>query len=403
MNGRRTPGNGRRRVVIAGGGVAALETMLALRSLAPEFVQMELVAPEPHFWYRPLAVAEPFDLGRASHFELGALAHEAGAVFTPGAIAAVDAETRVARTSSGLEVPYDALVIACGAASQPSLDHALTFRGPADVERFRDLLRELETGVVSRLAFAVPAGSWWPLPLYELALFTAAHLAERRRGVELVIVSPEEQPLRLFGKAASEALGALLEERGIRLLAGRHVSGYDGSELALVPGPALETERVVTLPRLEGRPIEGVPHDADGFVPVDEFGRVRGLANVFAAGDITTFPLRQGGIAAQAADAVAETIAAEAGAPVTPTPFRPVLRGLLLTGAAPRFMRADVAGGHGDSDVVSVDPLWWPPGKIVGRYLAPVLARSLRYAEAAPPATGVPVQVDLSSLEDEGS
>jgi sulfide:quinone oxidoreductase len=361
---------------------------------------MELVAPEPQFWYRPLAVAEPFDLGRASHFELAALAREAGAVFTPGAIAAVDAERGVARTSSGLEVPYDGLVLACGATPRPSLDHALTFRGPADVERFRDLLRELETGAVSRVAFAVPDGSWWPLPLYELALFTAARLARRRRALELVVVSPEEQPLRLFGKAATEALGALLEERGIRLLAGRHVVGYDGAELGLVPGPALEAERVVTLPRLEGQAIEGVPHDADGFVPVDELGRVRGLPNVFAAGDITTFPLKQGGIAAQAADAVAETIAAEAGAPVTPTPFRPVLRGLLLTGAAPRFMRADLAGGHGDSDVVSVDPLWWPPGKIVGRYLAPVLARSLRYAEAAPPSTGVPVEVDLSSLED---
>jgi sulfide:quinone oxidoreductase len=389
--------------VIAGGGVAALETMLALRSLAPELVQTELVAPEPQFWYRPLAVAEPFELGRASHFELAALAREAGAVFTPGAIAGVDPETRVARMSSGMEVPYDALVLACGAASRPWLDHALTFRGPADVERFRELLRQLETGVVSRLAFAVPAGSWWPLPLYELALFTAAHQAGGPHEVELVVVSPEQEPLRLFGKAASEALGALLEERGIRKLAGRHVAGYDGARLDLVPGPALETERVVTLPRLEGRPIEGVPHDADGFVPVDELGRVRGLPGVFAAGDITTFPLKQGGIAAQAADAVAETIAAEAGAPVDPTPFRPVLRGLLLTGAAPRFMRADLAGGHGDSDIVSVDPLWWPPGKIVGRYLAPVLARSLHYAEAAPPATAVPVKVDLTSLEDTGS
>jgi sulfide:quinone oxidoreductase len=155
----------------------------------------------------------------------------------------------------------------------------------------------------------------------------------------------------------------------------------------------------VTLPRLEGQPIEGVPRDASGFVPVDEFGRVRLLAGVFAAGDITAFPIKQGGIAAQAADAAAETIAAEAGAPVSARPFRPVLRGLLLTGATPRFMRAELVGGRGDSSVVSSEPLWWPPGKIVGRYLAPVLASSLRYAETAPPRGGLPVEVDLSSID----
>jgi sulfide:quinone oxidoreductase len=200
VSGRRNPGSERRRVVIAGGGVAALETMLALRSIAPEFVQMELLAPEHHFWYRPLAVAEPFGLGRAHRFELATLASEAGATFTPGALAAVDADRRLARTSGGLELPYDALVIACGATPRPSLDRALTFRGPADVDRFRGLLAELETPAVTRLAFAVPDGSWWPLPLYELALFTAARLAERRRReVELAVVSPEDQPLRLFG------------------------------------------------------------------------------------------------------------------------------------------------------------------------------------------------------------
>lgn len=38
-------------------------------------------------------------------------------------------------------------------------------------------------------------------------------------------------------------------------------------------------------------------------------------------------------------------MAAPAGAPITPTPFRPVLRGMLLTEEAPRYMRASIAGG----------------------------------------------------------
>src|SRR6266508_3163284 len=103
------------RVLIAGGGVAGLEALLALRALAGDLVDLELLAPEPAFWYRPLAVAEPFDAGRAHHFELAAIAEYASASFTLGQLASVDADARTARTSQGAEIGYDALVIACGA------------------------------------------------------------------------------------------------------------------------------------------------------------------------------------------------------------------------------------------------------------------------------------------------
>ena len=57
-------------VVIAGGGVAALEAALTLRAVADGRLSVELIAPEPHFWYRPVAVAEPFGLGEVRRFEL---------------------------------------------------------------------------------------------------------------------------------------------------------------------------------------------------------------------------------------------------------------------------------------------------------------------------------------------
>jgi sulfide:quinone oxidoreductase len=114
-----------------------------------------------------------------------------------------------------------------------------------------------------------------------------------------------------------------------------------------------------------------MPEGAGGFVRTDEYGRVEGRDDVYAAGDMTTFPLKQGGIAAQQADAAAESIAALAGALVTPRPFRPVLRGLLLTGLSPRFLAASLLD---DSSEVDSEPLWWPPAKIVGRHLAPFLA-----------------------------
>ena len=102
-----------------------------------------------------------------------------------------------------------------------------------------------------------------------------------------------------------------------------------------------------------------------------------GLDGVFAAGDATSFPVKQGGLAAQQADAVAETIAASVGVDIDPQPFRPILRGVLLTGGPPRYLRADISGRAGDDSTISGEALWWPPDKLAGRYLAPYLSRQV--------------------------
>ena len=362
------------RVVIAGGGVAALEAALALRAaLAEERVEIELVGSEPHLWYRPLSVAEPFGLGEVSHYELAALASAAGATFTLGMLDGVDAVRHEAKTSVG-EISYDMLLVAVGAVPTPAVPGALTFRGPADTEMIRTLLEEIAAGDVRRVAFAVPWGGVWSLPIYELALMTASHLeAHGIEGVELMLVTPEAEPLELFGRAGSDAVGELLDERGIAVVTGSHPAEFADGRLRLVPADPIEVDRVVALPRLRGPRLDGLPQTLDGFIPIDAHGRVRGVDDVYAAGDITNFPIKQGGIATQLADAAAEAIAQAAGADLRPEPFRPVLRGLLLTGSQPRYLRRELTG-VGRADAASPDPLWWPPAKIVGRHLAPFLA-----------------------------
>jgi sulfide:quinone oxidoreductase len=387
------------RVVIAGGGVAALEAALALRALAEDRVSVELLAPEPHFWYRPLAVAEPFDLGEVRQFELPELAAAAGARFVPGALTGVDVKSRRAQTAAGSSVPYEVLLVACGAVPTPAVPGALTFRGPADTEKVRQLLEEVVAGQVARVAFAVPWGAVWSLPIYELALMTAAHLAERDfDSVELTLITPEEEPLQLFGRAGSEAVRELLEERGIAVQTGACAVELVDGELRLVPEGSIAADRVVALPRLRGPRIDGLPQTIEGFIPVDGHGQVGGLSDVFAAGDITSFPVKQGGIAAQQADAAAEMIAANVGANLAPQPFRPVLRGLLLTGRQPRYLRHELTGGAGDASAASPEPLWWPPAKIVGRYLAPFLGAvaGVQTPPEAPTAPGaVAVELEL--------
>jgi sulfide:quinone oxidoreductase len=359
------------RVVIAGGGVAALEALLALRRLAEGHVSLELLSAEPQFWYRPLAVAEPFGLGDVHGLDLGTVADECGAALILDSLASVDDDAHVATTSSGGRLEYDTLLIAVGARPVAALSEAFTFRGPADTDAFGRLLSEIDAG--ERIVFTVPGSVAWPLPLYELALQTAVHFEQLQVGIDIVIVTHEHEPLELFGPDAGAAIAKLLDERRIELVTDRYPITFKAGQLPLAPEGHLVADHVVALPRLEGPAIDGVPTDAHGFIPTDPSGYVRGLTDVFAAGDATTFPIKQGGLATQQADAAAEEISSLAGAEVEPKPFRPVLRGLILTGGVPLFFRAELTS-TGNPFESGNEALWWPPGKIVGRYLAPYLA-----------------------------
>jgi len=367
----------RLRVLVAGGGVAGLETLLALRALAGELVELELLAPEPDFWYRPLAVAEPFDTGKVPRIELVEVAESVSAGFTLGRLASIDAHARTARTGSGTEIAYDALVIAAGASPRPWLAGALTFRGPADAELLRDLLQEAASGTIGSIVFAAPSSGGWLLPLYELALQTAELLTSITSEVRLELVTPEPAPLAIFGGATIDEVSSLLAEHRVRVRTGTYAVGYEDRRIELAPRGTLHADRVVTVPRLEGVRILGLPQDEEGFVDVGPDGGIPGLPGVYAAGDITRFPVRHGGIAAQQADIVAESIAAHAGAHVTRHRFHPVLHAVLLTGGGVRFLRGDLTRGRGDGGWVATDPLWWPPAKITGRHLAPFLAERL--------------------------
>jgi sulfide:quinone oxidoreductase len=387
---------GRSRVIVAGGGVAALEGALALQALADDFVSVEVVAPDRDFTYRPLAVAEPFRVAQMRRFPLRRLVEAAGAELRTGVAVAVDPDQKQIRLADGAELSYDALLLALGARPREAVPGAITFRGAEDVPALSELLDRVVAGEAHRIVFAVPPAVSWPLPLYELALMTAEFAVDRgSRGVEVVVATPEDDPLGLFGAHASEAIVELLEVRGIRVYKGVAPLRAGPEGLQLAGGHELEADADVALAGLEGPRLEGVPSDGGGFVPTDELGWVLGPVDVYAAGDMTQFPVKQGGLATQQADAAASAIASDAGAPVRPTTFKPVLRGLLLTGLSPRYVRATTSPVRTD---VSMEPLWWPPAKIVGRYLAPFLAEHLGLSSEVPPAVreaGTPVEVAL--------
>jgi sulfide:quinone oxidoreductase len=367
----------RNHVLIAGGGVAGLEALLALRALAGDRVEITVVAPEARFVNRSMAIDQPADVGGVQSLKLRDITVELGAHWQRATVERIDHERHVVVTGKGRELPYDQLVLALGARPEREWhsDGVLTYHDAADAHEYRRLLRQLEEGRVRRVAFVKPAGASWLLPLYELALTSAAVCEARGITAELSLFTPEAQPLEVFGAEASEDIQTALQASGIRLYTSSLGVPSRPGRLHVSPGDRrFAVDRIVTLPRLVGPRLHGLPRGRDGFIRTDAHGHVVGMPDVFAAGDATTFPIKQGGLAAQQADAVAESIAANAGASVKPTPFRPVLRGLLTAGGGARYMRARIATGLGEDSTLSEQPLWWPPNRLCGRYLAPYLS-----------------------------
>ena len=377
--------SGTHRVVIAGGGVAGLETLIALRRLAGDRVRTTLLAPGSEYLVRALSVQDPFARPAPRRYALSRICADHGAEHVQDGLASVDPQRSRLTTEAGSELGFDSLMVAIGARVEAVYPKVTTFRGMQDAEAMHGLIQDVEGGYTKRIAFVVPPGVAWALPLYELALMTAERAYSLNLELQLTIVTPEDEPLAIFGREASESVDRVLADAGITVVPNAHVREIIGGEVIAEPGDVVvRADRVVALPRLEGPGVPGLEADQHGFHPVDGEGRVTGTDNVFAAGDGTTFAIKQGGIAAQQADAAARAIARRAGADVTPQPFRPVLRAKLLTGSQAKYLRQGVAGGAGDSaSTLSDHTLWWPPTKVAAPYLSPYLEQ---LDEGSPPA-----------------
>jgi sulfide:quinone oxidoreductase len=346
-------------VLIAGGGSTALEGALMLQLLAGDLVRITMLAPGSDFAHRPLAVAEPFGLGEAARYSLARLAAERRFVYVQDAVASVDVPGRRVCTANGDSIPFDALLVAVGARAEEALPGAFTFRGWDDVPALRDSLERLAGGR-RRVAFVAAPTTAWTLPLYEIAVMTARWAAEQELTIETWLVTHERRALGALGEDVAVRVAEMLDDAGVRLWTGALARRVDDGRLWLDLEGGLPVDLAVALPRAVGPRIPGLPVDGDGFIPVDAHGLVADAPGVYAAGDVTTRRVRQGGLATPRADTAATAIAVQAGAPVERDAHPPVPPGMPFAGRGPQ-QRSDAA-------------LWWPPHKIAGRHLGPYLA-----------------------------
>lgn len=355
-------------VVIAGGGVAAIEGLLRLRRLAGDAVRITLLAPNEEFAFRALSVKEPFALGGAERHPIRHIARDAEAEWVRDTLSWVDGDGQAVHTGDGRQLAYDALLVAIGARQVPAFEHATTFRDAEADALLTGLVEDIEGGYTKSVAFVAPDGPVYQLPLYELALMTAARARSMSMGdAEIAVVTPDPEPLAVFGDAVSGAVRERLAASGVTVHAGAVATVPAANRVELGPGgETLTPDRIVALPRLVGPEIRGLPGvGAHGFVPVDAHCAVPGAGGrIFAAGDATDFPVKHGGIGSQQADTAAAAIAYQAGADVETAPFQPVIRGLLLTGADPLYMTARLIGTGSFESEVSDAPLWPSGAKV---------------------------------------
>ena len=359
-----------------------------VRRLLGRRVRAVVLAPEPEFTYRQYAVAEPFGYGEVARFDLGDLVSKAGGRLRQDALASVDASAKIAFTTAGAEIHFDALVIAVGAESANGLPGAITYRGPASNRDVHQAILAIDRGEISRLAFAVPAPCHWSLPLYELAIMAATHLADMGDGSQAIdLITAEKEPLDVFGAGASQRLRAELDRVGARLHTGVAPARVAAGGLTLMDGSVIQLRSRVCAAATRGCAL-GRGGAGTARLHLDRLAQCGwpGAADVYAVGDASWFPIKQGGLAAQQADVAATAIAAGIDSDLEDEPFRPELRAAVLTAEGPIYLRA----GAAEAAVVSDAPLWWPPGKVAGRLL--LCSSPTRLAS---PTSPVPPLIDL--------
>jgi sulfide:quinone oxidoreductase len=364
-------------VVIAGGGVAAMEGLLRLRRLAGEEVDITVLAPNDDFAFRALSVREPFAFGRAERHSLQTLAHDAGAEWIQDTLGWVDVHERLVHTGAGQAVDYDALLIAVGGHMSPAYEHVKTFRdGEAD-ELFHGVVQDVEDGYSKSVAFLIPEGPAYMLPLYELAMMTAARAQDAGwDDVGLVLVTPEARPLARFGGVVAAEVEQQLARAGVAIYTSSRGRVPEAGTLVVEPGgTVLHPDRMIAMPRVTGPSIRGLAGATpEGFIHTDARAVARGGAGrVFAAGDATDFPIKHGGLSAQQADAAASSIARLAGVDTPDAPFNPVLQGKLLTGGDPLYLSARPSGNATFASVISTDPTWSSDAKVAAEELTTYL------------------------------
>lgn len=328
----------KRHITVLGAGFAGLETAFLLRAQLGERAAITVVAERDDFTFRPNSIYVPFgaDPDRLV-VPLAKAFRRRDVAFVAGTVAGVDASAQEVVLGDDRRVGYDRLVIATGAGMRPEevpglAEHAASIWTPAamlDVRaRFAAVREAARAGERSRVLFLVPPNNKCAGPLYELGLMFDTWLRRERirDRVEIGWSTFEDSYIQAFGPRLHALVLGEFVRRGIDGATGQVVSEVTPEEIRCADGTRRPYDHLIAFPPyVAAVRYDGLPSDERGFLQTEAQTRqVVGLPGVYAPGDAGDFPVKQAFLAFLQADAVADHIAAEAGAHAFEKPFDPV-------------------------------------------------------------------------------
>jgi NADPH-dependent 2,4-dienoyl-CoA reductase/sulfur reductase-like enzyme len=195
-------------------------------------------------------------------------------------VVSLDLAARTARDDAGEEYGWEKLLLATGARPReiPGAEGVIWYRTLDDYHRVREVAGE-------GAHVAVIGGGFIGSEL-------AAGLCNN--GCRVTMLFPEPGiGYRLFPAELSAFVADYYREKGVEVLAGEKVAAASGNRVETESGLSIEADAVVAglgvIPDTVLAEAAGL--DVDDGIVVDEYGRVPGHDNVFAAGDVARFPV----------------------------------------------------------------------------------------------------------------
>jgi sulfide:quinone oxidoreductase len=385
----------RPRILVLGGGFAALETAFLLRMRLHDAADISLVSDHDHFTFRPNTIYIPFGADPDSlRIDLATPLARRDIRGELGTAVAVDADAKLVFLDNGREIGFDKLVIATGAGMSPEevpglAEHAETIWSPDSMLslgiRLRHLRDAARAGEPQRVLFLVPPNNKCAGPLYEIAFMLETWLRRHnaRDEVTLTWSTFEDGYIQAFGPRLHEVVVREFSERGIDGHLGEVVTEVGPGEVFYAGGATRGFDHLIAFPPyVAAIRWPDLPADERGFLATDATTRqLAGHPDIYVPGDAGDFPVKQAFLALLQADTVAEHIACEVTGRAFAAPFDPVSMCVMemfdkatfaqvpleVTGDPdhPVRVRPDANGAY----KVGVSPLWRLGKKMLGLYL----------------------------------
>ena len=383
------------RVVVLGGGFAALETAFLLRMRLHDEVEIVAVTDQDDFLFRPNTIYIPFGGDEADlRIPLARPFARRDIRLERGRAEGIDAAAGEVALQDGRRFGYDHLVVATGADMAPGeipglAEHAATIWTPDSMRdlgtRFRRVAEAAGRGERRRVLFLIPPNNKCAGPLYEIVFMLETWLRREgaREPVEITWSTFERSYIQAFGPRLHEVVTGEFAERGIDGHTQETATEVLPGVVRYADGSTRTFDELVAFPPyVAAVRWDGLDSDPRGFLGTDlATRRLPGHENVYAPGDAGDFPVKQAFLALLQADAVADHITSEIHGRAFRAPFDPVSMCVMemldkatfaqvpleLTGDPDAPVRVR-PGADGDYKV-GVSPMWRLGKKVLGFYL----------------------------------